>query len=81
VSEGLYRQCKFAKVLDESAIKVSKLNKFLNLFHSSWGWPVQNIFDFLMAHSYTLGTYLKPNKFDVWDMENALVNIDPKAIF
>jgi len=79
--EGLYGACELAKVLNKSAIEVSKPNKFLNLFYTSWGWLVQNVFDFLLAHLDTLGTYLKPNKFDFWDIENTLVNIDIEAIF
>jgi len=81
VCEGLYEECKFAKALDKSAIKVSKLNEFLNLFHTSGSRPVENVFDFLLAHLDTLGTDLKPNKFDFRDMENELVNIDTETIF
>jgi len=81
VFEGLYRECECAKALDKSAMKVSKPNKFLNLFYTSWGRVVKNVFDFLLAHLDTLGTYLKANKFDFWDMENALVNIDTETIF
>jgi len=79
--KSLYRECKFAKALDKLPIKVSKPNEFLNLFHTSWGWPVKNVLDLFLAHLDTLGTYLKPNKFDFWDMENALVNIDTEIIF
>jgi len=79
--EGLYGEYEFAKALDKSAIKVSKCYKLWNLFHTSWGWSVQNVFDFLLAHFDTLGTYLKPSKFDFWDMENTLVNIGMEPIF
>jgi len=79
--EGLYRECELVEVLDKSTIKVSKPNEFLKLFHTSGSWPVKNVFDFLLAHLDTLGTYLKPNKFNFSDMENALVNIDTETIF
>ena len=62
-------------------IKVSKPDEFLNLFHISKYWPVKNIFDFLPAHLDTLGTYLKPNKFNFGHMENTVVNIDTETIF
>jgi len=81
VCEGLYGECKFAKALDKSVIKVSKPNEFLNLFHTSGSWPVENVFDLNLADLDTLGTYLKPNKFDFGNMENALVNIDTETIF
>jgi len=81
VREGLYGEYEFAEALDKSAIKVSKPNELLNLFHTSGSWPGKNVFDFLLAHLDTLCTYLKPNKFDFGDMENALVNIDTETIF
>jgi len=81
VRESLYREYEFAEALDKSAIKVSKPNESLNLFHTSESWPVKNVFDFLVAHLDILSTYLKPNKFHFRDMENALVNIDAKTIF
>jgi len=79
--EGLYVECEFVKALNKSAVKVSKPYEFLNLFHTSGSWSVKNIFDFLLAHLDTLSTYLKPNKFDFRDMENALVNINTETIF
>jgi len=81
VRKTLYGECEFAVALDKSAIKVSKPNEFLNLFHTSGSWPVKNVFDFLLAQLDTLSTYLKPNQFDFGDMENALVNIDTETIF
>jgi len=81
VCKSLYKECEFAEALDKSVIKVSQPNEFLNLFHTSGSWLVKNVFDFLLADLDTLGTYLKLNKFDFGDMENALVNINTETIF